>query len=53
MLFKVLKRAILRHQNIDELEQKLDIFLAADKLTIAEYEELISMISDIKSEVTE
>lgn len=45
MLYRTLKRMIERG-NIDGIEEKLDIFYAADKLTEAEYSELISMLPD-------
>lgn len=43
MLYRTLKRMIERGQ-IDGLEDKLDIFFAASKLTEAEYQELIAML---------
>ena len=43
MLYRTLKRMIERG-NTDGMEEKLDIFFAADKLTKAEYEELKSML---------
>ena len=43
MLYRTLKRMIERGQ-IDDMEAKLDIFFAADKLTEAEYLELTSLL---------
>lgn len=43
MLFKVCKRMIERGQIIG-LEEKLDIFFAANKLTTEEYNTLIAML---------
>lgn len=43
MLFRVLKRMIKRGQ-ISGMAEKLDIFFAADKLTQAEYAELVAML---------
>ena len=43
MLYRTLKRMIERG-NMDGIEEKLDIFYAANKLTEAEYSELISML---------
>ena len=45
MLYRTLKRMIERG-NIEGIEEKIDIFFAADKLTEAEYSELIAMLSD-------
>ena len=42
-LYKVLKRAIERG-NIEDMQEKLDIFLAAGKITVEEYEELCAML---------
>lgn len=44
MLYRTLKRMIERG-NTDGLEEKLDIFFAAGKLSEAEYTELISMLN--------
>lgn len=44
MLFKVLKRTIERGKNLEDMQEKLDIFLAAGKLTIEEYEILVAML---------
>ena len=44
MLFKVLKRMIERGQ-IEGLSEKLDIFFAANKITVEEYNELNKMLS--------
>lgn len=43
MLYRTLKRMIERGQTAG-MEEKLDIFYAADKLTEAEYTELTSML---------
>jgi len=43
MLYRTLKRMIERGQ-IDGMESKLDVFYAADKITKAEYTELITML---------
>lgn len=43
MLYRTLKRMIERG-NTDGLEEKIDIFFAAGKITEAEYHELIAML---------
>ena len=43
MLYRALKRMIERGQT-QGMETKLDIFLAADKLTEEEYTELLAML---------
>lgn len=43
MLYRTLKRMIERGQTAG-MEEKLDIFFAADKLTEAQYAELLGMI---------
>ena len=43
MLYRTLKRMIERGQT-NGLEEKIDIFFAAGKLTGSEYEELIAML---------
>lgn len=43
MLFRTLKRMIERGQT-SGMAEKLDIFFAADKLTEAEYTELVAML---------
>ena len=43
MLYRTLKRMIERGQ-IEGMEEKLDIFLAANKVTAEEYTELIGML---------
>ena len=43
MLYRTLKRMIERGQT-DGLEETIDIFFAANKLTGSEYEELIAML---------
>ena len=45
MLYRTLKRPIERGQ-IEGLEAKIDIFFAADKLTEAEYTELIGLLGE-------
>lgn len=45
MLYRTLKRLIERGQT-DGIEAKIDIFFAADKLTEAEYTELIGMLGE-------
>lgn len=44
MLYRTLKRMIERGQTAG-IEEKLDIFYAADKLTEAEYTELTGMLA--------
>lgn len=44
MLYRTLKRMIERGQT-EGIEEKLDIFYAASKLTEAEYSELIGMLA--------
>lgn len=43
MLYRTLKRMIERG-NTDGIEEKIDIFFAAGKLSEAEYTELVSML---------
>ena len=43
MLYRTLKRMIERGQT-DGLEEKIDIFFAASKLTGSEYQELVAML---------
>ena len=43
MLYRTLKRMIERGQT-DGMEEKIDIFFAAGKLTEAEYNELMGML---------
>ena len=43
MLYRTLKRMIERGQT-DAMEEKIDIFFAAGKLTEAEYTELMDML---------
>lgn len=43
MLYRTLKRMIERGQT-NGLEEKIDIFFAASKLTESEYQELIAML---------
>ena len=46
MLYRTLKRMIERGQT-EGMSEKLDIFFAADKLTLAEYEELVGLIAPV------
>ena len=43
MLFKALKRMIERNNTIG-IEEKIDLFYAADKITKEEYTQLINML---------
>lgn len=43
MLYRILKRMIERGQT-NGLEEKIDIFFAAGKLTESEYQELVAML---------
>lgn len=43
MLFRTLKRMIEREQT-DGIEEKIDVFYAAGKLTDEEYNELMAML---------
>lgn len=43
MLYRTLKRMIERKQ-IEGMEEKLDIFLAASKITAEQYAELMGML---------
>ena len=43
MLYRTLKRIIERKQTTG-MAEKLDIFFAADKITEAEYQELVAML---------
>lgn len=47
MLYRTLKRMIERGQT-DGMAEKLDIFYAADKLTLEEYTELTGMLEVTK-----
>ena len=42
--------AIKIGKNLDDMQEKLDIFLAAGKLTIEEYEELVELLHEIIGE---
>ena len=49
MAYKLMKRIIERDKNAGTLDrdavmEKLDAFLAADRLTAAEYQELVALI---------
>lgn len=52
MLVKVLRRTIQRDiaagntQALEAMADKLDIFLAADKLTVDEYTELVALLNE-------
>lgn len=46
MLYRTLKRMIEKG-NIEGMEEKLDVFYAANKLTLTQYEELIAMMNSI------
>lgn len=46
MLYRTLKRMIEKG-NIEGMEEKLDVFYAANKLTLSQYEELIVMMNSI------
>ena len=48
MLYRTLKRMIERG-NVSGMEEKLDIFFAANKLTEAEYTELVAFLKTAKS----
>ena len=48
MLFRTLKRMIERKQTAG-MEEKLDVFYAADKLTAEEYAELIALLGGEKA----
>lgn len=53
MLYRALKRTIERRQ-IEGMEEKLDIFLASNKITAEEYTELMGMLpSKAPAEATE
>ena len=43
MLFRTLKRLIERNQT-EGLAEKVDVFYAAGKLTVEEYQELLDML---------
>lgn len=43
MLYRTLKRMIERGQT-EGMEEKLDLFLATNKLTVEEYEALMAML---------
>ena len=43
MLYRTLKR-LIENGRTDGLEEKIDIFYAADKLTDEEYAELVAML---------
>lgn len=48
MLYRTLKRMI-ENGNTGGMEDKLDVFYAADKLTKAEYDELMEMLKNAGS----
>lgn len=46
MLYQVLKRTIERGgYNAAEMQEKLDVFYAADRISTAQYDELSAMIA--------
>ena len=47
MLYRTLKRMIQRGQTAG-MEEKLDVFYAADKLSAEEYSELMTMLDNRK-----
>ena len=47
MLYRTLKR-IIETNNIAGLEEKIDIFFAAGKLTETEYKELMTLLNSTK-----
>lgn len=49
MLFRTLKRMIERG-NLDGLEEKIDVFYAADKLNDDEYKTLSGLLEEKKKE---
>ena len=45
MLYRVLKRTIERGgYQPEEMQEKLDVFYAADRITLAQYQELTTMV---------
>lgn len=46
MLYRTLKRMIERG-NVEGMEEKLDIFFAADKITETQYTELLTMLENL------
>lgn len=53
MLYRTLKRMIERGQT-ESMEEKLDIFMAANKITAEEYTELMGMLpGEATAETTE
>lgn len=44
MLYRILRRMVERG-NIEGMMEKLDIFLAADRITIDEYNDLTSLLN--------
>ena len=50
MLYKVLRRTIERGQGLEDMQEKLDIFLAAGRLTIDEYTELVELLHQVMPE---
>lgn len=52
MLYRTLKRMIEKGQ-IDGMAEKLDIFMAANRITIEQYEELMAMLPVVEEEIIE
>lgn len=52
MLYRTLKRMIEKGQ-IDGMAEKLDIFMATNKITIEQYKELMAMLPVVEKEVVE
>lgn len=46
MLYRVLKRCIENGDTGEAMREKLDVFYAADRITEAEYNELIAMLTE-------
>ena len=45
MLYRVLRRTIERGGNLTDMQDKLDVFFAASRITQAEYAELTTLLS--------
>lgn len=46
MLYKVLKRTIERgNYDLDDMQEKLDVFYAGDRITTTQYNELTALIA--------
>ena len=46
MLYRTLKRMIERG-NVDGMTEKLDVFFAANKLSVEQYQELVELMKSI------